>query len=163
MRACTAGSLVRMDPLRLRVEVPERDSVELKPGQKVRLSIAGVTAQHAGEITRLSPVIADESRMLAVEADVKNDGTLRPGAFVRAEIVVAEKQPPLVIPRAALVTFAGIEKVFLAQSGKAAERTITTGRQTEQFCEVLAGLKEGDEVVLQPGNLQPGQPLAIVR
>ena len=57
----------------------------------------------------------------------------------------------------------GIEKVFLAQSGKAVQRTITTGRQTEQLCEVLAGLKEGDEVVLQPGNLQPGQPLAIVR
>ena len=45
-------TLVRMDPLRLRVEVPERDSVELKPGQKVRLSIAGVPADRKS--TRLN-------------------------------------------------------------------------------------------------------------
>ncbi len=156
-------TLVRMDPLRLRIEVPERDSFQIRPGQRVRLAIAGDPTPHTGEINRLSPVITDDSRMLSVEADVKNDGTLRPGAFVRAEIVVEDKRPPLVIPRAALVVFAGIEKVFLAQGGKAAERVVATGRQAPDFCEVLSGLKEGDEVILNPGNLQPGQALTITR
>ena len=156
-------TLVRMDPLRLRIEVPERDSFQVRLGQKVRLTIAGDPTPHTGAISRVSPVITEDSRMLAVEADVKNDGSLRPGAFVRAEIITEDKRQPLVIPRAALIVFAGIEKVFLVQSGKAVERVIATGRQTADHCEVLTGLKDGDEVVLNPGNLQPGQPLAVAR
>ena len=156
-------TLVRMDPLRLRIEVPERDSFQVRLGQKVRLTIAGAPTPHTGEISRVSPVITEDSRMLSVEADVKNDGSLRPGAFVRAEIITEDKRQPLVIPRAALIVFAGIEKVFLVQAGKAAERVVATGRQTADLCEVLTGLKEGDEVILNPGNLQPGQPLAIAR
>ena len=157
------ATLVRMDPLRLRIDVPERDAFQLRLGQKVRLTIAGAATPHTGEINRLSPAIADDTRMLSVEADIKNDGTLRPGAFVRAEILTEDKQLPLVIPRGALIVFAGIEKVFLAQAGKAVERTVATGRQTPDVCEILSGLKEGDEVILNPGNLQPGQALAVVR
>ena len=61
-----------------------------------------------------------------IEADIANDGRLRPGAFVRADIVTQNARA-ILLPRNAIVTFAGIEKVFVYENGKAAERRVVTG------------------------------------
>jgi RND family efflux transporter MFP subunit len=153
-------TLVRMDPLRLRAEVPERQAPSIRSGQKVRLSIEGDPAAYQGEIVRLSPVISEQNRMLRVEAEVPNPGTLRPGSFARVSIVVATGQAPA-LPEGTIVTFAGIEKVVLAQKGKAVERTVTTGRRIPGWVEILSGVSPGDAVVVDPGNLQTGQPVAL--
>jgi len=86
---------------------------------------------------------------------------LRPGLFSRAEIVVLENDPGLAIPSNALLVFAGIEKVVTVADGKAQEKTITTGRRGDHWVEVIAGLKAGDRVVLDPGNLRTGQPVTV--
>ena len=155
-------TLVKVDPLRLRVEVPERNATGVRLGQKVRLTVEGDTNHYTGSISRLSPAITEVSRMLIVEADIPNSaGALRPGMFARAEIVLAEHEPTLAIPKEALITFAGIEKIFLVKEGKAEEKNIATGRRTRDFVEIAVGLQPGDQVVLQPGNLQNGQPVTI--
>jgi RND family efflux transporter MFP subunit len=149
--------LVRTDPLRLRLEVPEREAAEIRLGQVVRLSAEGDTNVYRGEIARLSPALEERSRMLIVEADVRNTGRLRPGLLVRAQIIVRDGEPALTVPRAAVTTFAGVEKVFLVRDGKAAETVITTGRSAEDRVEVTGPVRAGETVVLAPGNLQTGQ------
>ena len=154
-------TLVRTDPLRLRVEVPERLAVGIRAGQRVRLTLEGDTNVYSGEITRLSPAITEQNRMLIAEADVANRGALRPGAFARVEIVVEERQPATVIPKEALLTFAGVEKVFLIVADKAVEKNVATGRRAAGWIEVAKELKPGDVVVLNPGNLQGGQTVIV--
>jgi RND family efflux transporter MFP subunit len=154
------ATLVQTDPLRLRVEVPERQSIFVRTGQTVRVLVEGDTNQYTGRIARLSPALDEVNRMLVVEADVPNRGSLRPGLFVRAHIVTNDRDPGLTIPSAALVTFAGLEKVFIAQDGKAAERTVTTGRSGADWIEIKTGIKPGDLVVIDPGNLRTGQQVA---
>jgi RND family efflux transporter MFP subunit len=157
-------TLVKVDPLRLRVEVPERNATGVRPGQKVRLTIEGDTNHYTGTISRLSPAITELNRMLIVEADIANrDGALRPGTFARADIVLAEAEPTTTVHKDALITFAGMEKIFLVKDGKAAEKNIAIGRRAGDFIEVLGGLKPGDVVVLNPGNLQNGQPVTTER
>ncbi|MBI4327907.1 MAG: efflux RND transporter periplasmic adaptor subunit [Chloroflexi bacterium] len=157
----TAGfpvvTLVRMDPLRLRLEVSERDATSIRAAQKVRLHVEGDTNTYTGEIKRLSPTINEQNRILLVEADVPNNGALRPGAFVRAEIITDENRKAVTVPAGAVVTFAGIEKVFLVQNGKALEKPVAIGRRMAGGLEVLTGVKAGDWVVVDPGNLQSGQ------
>src|SRR6266567_542650 len=80
-------SVVRIDPLRLRVDVPERESHSIRMGQSVRVTVEGDPDSYLGYIKRLSPTISEQNRVLSVEADVRNNGRLRPGAFVKAEIV----------------------------------------------------------------------------
>jgi multidrug efflux pump subunit AcrA (membrane-fusion protein) len=63
------------------------------------------------------------------------------------------------VPTRAVVTFAGIEKVITVQNGKALEKPITTGRRINEWTEVLAGIKVGESVIVDPGNLQSGQPV----
>ncbi len=71
--------------------------------------------------------------MLVVEADVRNNGRLRPGSFARAEIVTNDSQMAITVPNNAIVTFAGIEKVIVVQNGKALEKPITTGRRKRRM------------------------------
>lgn len=155
-------NIVRMDPLRLRAEIPERESHTIRPGQDVRVTIEGETTVFLGKIMRLSPVIAEQNRMLLVEADVRNNGRLRPGSFARAEIVTNDAKMAVTVPNNAVVTFAGIEKVIVVQNGKAVERPVTTGRRNEEFTEVVSGLSLGEKVIVDPGNLQSGQTVEVV-
>ena len=161
----TAGTpvatLVRIDPLRLRVEVPERDAARIAVGQPVHVTVEGLTNVFHGEIKRLSPALQVQNRMLTVEADVPSQNLLRPGSFARAQIITTGATAALIIPRAALVTFAGIEKVFVIENGKAVEKRITTGDREKDWVEVVSGLKAGLPVVVLPGNLQNSQAVIV--
>jgi HlyD family secretion protein len=153
--------LVQMDPLRLRLDVPERDAALMAVGQTVRVITEGDTNRVTGQLARLAPSIRDADRMLAVEADVPNPGHLRAGLFARAQIVIDPAQPALCVPAGAIVTFAGLEKVVLVKEGKAMERTVITGRREGNWVEIRSGLKKGDAVVTEPAGLRTGQPLTI--
>ncbi len=155
--------IVRMNPLRLRAEVPERDAASVRSGQNVRVSVEGDGNVYIGQIKRLSPVITQQSRMLLVEADVQNDGRLRPGSFAKAEIVTNDAKMAVTVPNKSIVTFAGIEKVIVVQNGKALEKPVTTGRRNGEWTEIVAGVNVGDEVIVDPGNLQSGMAVEVVR
>jgi membrane fusion protein, multidrug efflux system len=155
-------NIVRMDPLRLRAEVPERDARNVRSGQNVRVSVEGDGNFYLGQIKRLSPVITQQNRMLLVEADVRNNGKLRPGSFARAEIVTDDAKMAATVPTSAVVTFAGIEKVIVVENSKAREKPVTTGRRTPEWTEIIAGVNVGEQVVVDPGNLQSGQPVEVV-
>jgi RND family efflux transporter MFP subunit len=149
--------LVKTDPLRLRLDVPERECVLVRTGQVVLLLVEGDTNTYRGEIARLSPALDDQTRTLRVEADVPRQGSLRPGLFARARIIVTEHEQALTVPLDAIITFAGLEKVVVVQDGKAVEKVIATGRRGPDWVEVVSGLGSGETVVLSPGSLRTGQ------
>src|SRR5262245_55634868 len=155
-------NIVRMDPLRLRAEIPERESHNVRTGQNVRVTVEGDQNVYVGQIMRLSPVIAEQNRMLVVEADVRNNGKLRPGSFAHAEIVTNDAKMAVTVPNNAIVTFAGIDKVIVVQNGKALEKQITTGRRSPEFTEIVAGINVGEKVIVDPGNLQSGMPVQVM-
>jgi RND family efflux transporter MFP subunit len=154
-------NVVRIDPLRLRAEVPERDARNVHQGQIVRVTLEGNPSVYTGKIARISPTITAQNRVLIVEAEVHNNGELRPGSFARAEIVSNDNAPALSVPANAVISFAGVDKVILVQDGKALEKPVTLGRRTADWTEVLTGLNVGDVVVINPGNLQTGQPVVV--
>lgn len=155
-------NIVRMDPLRLRAEIPERESHTVRPGQDVRVTVDGDNIVYLGKIMRLSPVISEQNRVLVVEADVRNNGKLRPGSFAHAEIVTNDAKMAVTVPNNTIVTFAGIEKVIVVENGKALEKPITTGRRGNEFTEIVAGVNVGEKIVVDPGNLQSGQAVEVV-
>jgi len=157
-------ALVRVHPLRLRVAVPERDAPSVRVGQAVRVLLEGDPAAHAGRVARLSPSIQEQNRTLTVEAEVANrEGKLRPGSFARAEIVVDADRTAVMVPAPAVVTFAGLEKVFVVKDGKAVEKRIRTGRRSGDRVEILEGVAAGEAVVADPGNLVGGTPVTVTR
>ena len=157
-------TLVRIDPVRLRADVSERDAPRVRPGQKVLLQLEGSGLVRTGEVARLSPVISPQDRMLLVEADFRNpDGILRPGSFAKANIVVDEARRGLFVPSSAVVTFAGIQKIFTVKDGRAFEIEVRTGLSRGEKIEITDGVQAGDTVVLTPGTLRNEQLVEIDR
>ena len=156
--------LVRIHPLRLRVAVTERDAPSVRVGQAVQVRLEGDPAVHSGRVARLSPSITEQNRTLVVEAEVANpNGRLRPGSFARAEIVVEADRTAVMVPTSTVVTFAGLEKVFVVKDGKAVEKRIRTGRRSGDRVEILEGVAAGEPVVADPGNLVGGMPVTVTR
>jgi RND family efflux transporter MFP subunit len=162
----TAGTpvvtVVQMHPLRLQTAVPEREARTIRTGQPVRVAVEGAPGTHSGRVARISPSFDETNRTLLVETEVSNtSGILRPGAFSHAEIVVAAGYKALLVPPAAVVSFAGIDRVFTAADGKASEKRIRAGRRTDAGVEILEGIKAGDEVILNPGNMVDGEAIIV--
>ena len=154
-------TIVRLHPLRLRVEVPEREAQGIKIGQPVRVLVEGDDQSYSGRVARLSPAFQEQSRTLIIEAEVDNrQGRLRPGSFAKAEIQTAATSAVVMVPASAIVTFAGIQKVFSVKDGKALEKNVAVGKHEDNWV-VVEGLDAGQQVVLSPGNLISGQPVSV--
>lgn len=154
------ATLVKVHPLRLRLSVPEREAGAVRLGQSVRVSVEGVAHDARGRVARVSPTISEQNRTLLVEAEVHNeDGALRPGAFARADIVVAGDVRVVTVPSTAVVTFAGVEKVLTVRDDRAVEIRVQTGRRLGDSVEIVSGVGAGTRVIAQPGNLAAGQPV----
>ena len=148
--------LVRVDPLRLRLDVPEQAAAGIRAGQALRAELEDGTKVE-GKVARISPELGARNRTLAVEGELANqERRLRPGSFAHVEIVLDGSARTLVVPPEALVRFAGLDKVFEIVDGKALERRVRVGRVEAARVEILEGLKPGAELVLAPGNLQSG-------
>lgn len=157
-------TLVRTDPLRLRLAVPEREAGLVRIGQSVELTVEGDPNKYQGRVARLSPAIAENNRTLMIEAEVPNRrGDLRPGSFAKADIVVEAGQHIITVPVDAIVTFAGIEKVLTVAKNSAVEKRVHTGRRLDNQVEILDGISVGEPVIVRPGNLVGGQPVQVVR
>jgi RND family efflux transporter MFP subunit len=156
------ATLVRIHPLRLRLEVPEREAPRVQLAQAVRVTVEGEEVAYSGRVARMSPAISEDNRTLLVEAEIPNErGLLRPGAFVRADIIIEADTPALLVPASAVVSFAGVTKVFSVADGKAVERRVQLGRREGPLVEVVQGLAPGDLIVTEPGNLVAGQPVRV--
>lgn len=158
--------LVRSHPLRIRLEVPERLAPKVKVGQLIHLRVEGAGAARSGRVVRLSPAIEAQNRSLLVEGEMPNeDGVLRAGSFTEAAITVNPLAQGFAIPARSLMSFAGVERVYVAENGKLAERLVRPGRRLdERTVEILSGLRASDQVVLEPGDrLVVGQAIEVQR
>jgi multidrug efflux pump subunit AcrA (membrane-fusion protein) len=156
-------TLVRQHPIRIRVEVPERLAPKIRTGQPIELRIQGQSAPRTGRVVRLSPAIEAQSRSLVIEGEIPNpDGALRPGSFAEVVITVDPHATGIGIPRDAIQSFAGTDRVFVVSGGRLDDRIVRTGRTLERGnVEILAGLEPGNELVLNPdGRMSKGQKVA---
>lgn len=153
--------VARLDPVRLRLEVPERSASKVRMGQVVDVQVSG--GLRSGKVVRLSPSIDAQNRVLIVEAEIHNaDGVLHPGAFADGVITVDASARGISVPASAVISFAGVDRVYAVESGVLAERIVRVGRKLAGGrVEIASGLKAGERVVVQASDrLLPGQQVA---
>lgn len=160
------AELVRQHPLRLSLEVPERLAVKVRAGQRIDVRLEGANVTRTGRVVRMSPAFEAQNRSLIVEGEIPNaDGSLRPGTFAQAVITVDPNARGIATPRGALLTFAGINRMFVVVNGELDERLVKVGRMLDDdHVEIVDGLKEGDSLVLNASDrMSKGQKAAVSR
>jgi RND family efflux transporter MFP subunit len=153
-------TLVRLHPVRIRVEIPERLAPKVRIGQPIEARVQGQSRAPVGRVVRLSPAIEAQSRSLVIEGEVPNEsGALRPGSFAEVVITVDPHARGIAIPRNSILSFAGTDRVLVLSNGRIDDRVIKTGRPLDkEMVEIVSGLEPETEVVLKPdGSMTKGQ------
>lgn len=144
-------TIVQDNPLKLRGMIPERFAPQVRTGQAVEALVDALAGRvFKGPLTRISPAAEVASRSFLVEALVENpERMLKAGFFAKASIFTHVDPNALTVPQQALVTFAGVTKVFVIENAVARERTVQTGvRVGAREVEITAGLKPGELVAI---------------
>ena len=147
-RGTKVASVLRTNPLRVQLTVPEQYSAGVAVGRSVSFEVDASPGQKfTGQVRYVSPALEANSRTLVVEAVVPNDsGALKPGAFATALIEQANRSPGVLTPVAAVRTVAGTSRVFVVAGDKAEERIVTIGQPLGDLVEITNGLKAGEKV-----------------
>lgn len=154
--------LVATDRIKFRGAAPERFAGRLQPGQSATLRVEAFEEPFPARVTRISPQVDPGSRSFDVEVEADNpDGRLKPGAFARAEIITGTEPGVTFVPVSAVLTFAGVQKVFGVREGQAVEARIITGVRDGDRVEVVGDL--GFEAVIVSGTagLGNGTPVQV--
>jgi len=156
--------LMRVDPLKLQFELPEKYADRLTVGRQVRTSVIALPGQEfSGTIQTVFPSVAVQSRTIRVEARVPNPGfRLKPGFFATVRVPLARLPGAFVVPRSALVRREGTEHVFVVRGDRAELVPIQTGVETADRLEVVSGLSSSDRVVVSGADtLKPGDRVQV--
>ena len=143
--------LVRLQPLRLTAEIPEKFGPGIHVGQVISLRTdAFPDTPVEGRVTRISPDVNLKSRAFSIEADVANaDGSLKPGTFARVKVATSQVDHALVVPVTAVQTRYGTSVVFLVRDGKLASAEVKLGDRLGPRVEILGGLEPGATIVAE--------------
>lgn len=143
------ATLVRVDPLRVELIVPEAAVAAVRRGQKVSFGVqAYPDKRFDGVIAYVGPSLKADSRALVVEALVPNpEGRLQPGLFATARIELPAGKPSVLVPTAAVRTEAGVSKLWVVKRERAEMRLVQLGREVGATVEALRGVAAGEQVV----------------
>jgi membrane fusion protein (multidrug efflux system) len=157
-------NIVDDSSLRFRGEVPERDAARVKPGQTVRVRVdAWPDRAFEGKTIWVNPAVNPDTRSVGIEARVENrDRLLKAHLFARGEIVIDLAAEMLVVPADAVMSFVGVDKVFVIADGKAVPREIRLGERRGEEQSVLDGLQPGERIIVGGlSKVQPGNPVKV--
>jgi len=131
------------------VKLPEKYIPVIKPGQSVKLTNYTIPEDTIiGSITQLSPAIDSDTRTFKGTISIDNsDYLLRPGMFVRADIVTNRKDSAIVIPKTIILSRQRGKTVYVVDRGVAVERIVETGLENITDVEIIQGLAKNDRVV----------------
>ncbi len=142
-------SVVRVDPLKVVAEIPEKMAPWIKEGQSVELHVdAYPDRTFMGKVSRISPAVNTATRAFPFEALVPNkDTVLKPGTFARVHIETGKVDQVLTLPFAALQYRYGVNRVFVVNGDKVSARETRVGDRLGDRIEILSGVKAGEPVV----------------
>jgi len=132
------------------VQLPEKYISDIESGQIVWLTNYTIPEDTiTGHVTQLSPAINADTRTFKGTVSIENnDFLLRPGMFVKADIVTNHKDSVIVIPKSIILSRQKGKTVFVVDRGIAAERIIETGLENISDVEVTRGLEKNERVVI---------------
>ena len=141
-------TLVKTDPIRLRIEIPERMAPWVKQGQTVDVTLEAFEGRlFQGKIWRISPTVDQSKRTFVIEALISNPGgQLKPGSYARARVPTDKAERIKLVPAKAVNYVFGSNKVYVVSGNVVEARVVKLGDRFDQDVEVLEGIQTGERV-----------------
>ncbi len=158
-------TLVKTDPIRLRVEIPERMAPWIKTGQVTDVLLEAYADRvFRGKIWRIAPTVEQTKRTFVIEALIENpSGTLKPGSYARARVPTEKVDRIRLVPVRAVNYVLGSNKTYVVRNGVVDAREVKLGDRFEQEVEILEGLEEGEQVATtQVARLDTGSKVRVI-
>lgn len=155
--------LVDSENLRVRLPFPEYRAPRLRPGLTVRLtSVAATGPPVTAKIGEIQPGVNRNNRSLTVIVDFTNPGDWRPGASVRADVVLETRPNALMVPQIAVVRRPAGDVLYVVSGNKVREQSVRRGQRNGKLVEIVEGLKGGETVAVDgAGFLTNGATVAV--
>lgn len=156
------ATIVRINPLRVRIDIPEQAIPAVNVGQSVSVTTSAWPDRNfSGRLARISPNVTPTSRTLTVEAEIENgSGALKPGQFATVRILQSRAQPAVLVPSRAVRTESGVSRVFVIKDGRAQERLVQLGQTEGDLVEIKSGVAAA-ELVATSNIEQLGDGMAV--
>jgi RND family efflux transporter MFP subunit len=157
-------TLVKVDPIRLRVEIPERMAPWIKTGQMIDVLLEAYADRvFRGKIWRIAPTVEQTKRTFIVEALIDNpNGTLKAGSYAKARGPTEKVDRIRLVPVRAVNYVLGSNKAYVVRNGVVDAREVKLGDRFEQEGEILEGLEDGDQVATtQVARLDTGTKVRV--
>ena len=142
------ATIVRINPVRMRIDIPEQAIPEVHVGQSVSVTTSSWPDKNfSGRIARIAPNVSANSRTLTVEAEIQNNsGVLKPGQFATVRILQPRPTPTVLVPNRAVISEAGVSRVFVIKDGHAEQRVVQTGQSEGDLIQIKTGVTNGEQV-----------------
>jgi membrane fusion protein (multidrug efflux system) len=162
-----AAVIVKVDKLKVIVDVPEKDVSFTKTGQKVVVLPAGINGKgvgRPGRITHVSYLANEMTRTYRSKIEISNrDGFLRPGMIVRVKFVRRVIKDAIVVPLYAIIDRDGEKFVFVVEDGTAVRRQVRLGPIINGTVVIFGGIQMGEHLVVKGQQLLlDGGPVNVV-
>lgn len=143
-------AIVRLDPLKVIAEIPEKMAPWIADGRPVELRVDAYRDRtFTGKVTRISPAVNPSTRAFPFEAIVPNpEAVLKPGTFARVHVESGKVDNVLTLPYAALQYRYGVNRVFVVNGDRLAARELQVGERLGERIEILSGVKAGEQVAI---------------
>ena len=160
------ATLLRITPLRLELQVPESDAVQMHVSAEVEASVPGYPGRKfQGKVTAVNPAVDPNSRTFTVVAEFANkDIALKPGMFAVARILLPASRQGLFVPRQAVLTdpTTSSSQLFFLRDGKARVAVVQLGPADGDAVQVLSGISAGMTIATDHlSDLYDGESVTI--
>jgi RND family efflux transporter MFP subunit len=148
------------DLFRLVIPVPESYVRFIKVGDPVDVHVPSLNRIFPGKVARFSVDVKEETRTMHTEVDVLNpDRVLIPGLYADADLTLEHKEDIPSVPLQAVNHENDKTTVYVVNANDEIEdRPVSLGIQTSSDAEVVAGLTEGEQIVVSDrSGLKAGQ------
>ncbi len=142
-------TLQQINLLKLEFTVNEAEAYQLKTGMQISFTTAN-GKKNIANIYAIDPKVDQTTGTVTIKAYVTNqDGNLLPGSYAQININVEQNRPVVLLPTQAIIPILKGQKVYVVQGDSVIDRKIQTGKRKDAVIEVVNGLVNGDEVVIE--------------
>lgn len=144
-------TLVKVNPLRIEMQIPQERFASVRVDQRVEVRVDAFPDRvFEGTVRYISAAVRADTRSLIAEAVIPNpDGALRPGLFATARVSLGTQRAAVALPRRAVLSEAGANRVFVVANGRVSERVVTVLDRTPTEVLIERGVAVGERVAAE--------------